>query len=130
MQQHFTSFLNLTHLYLDHNNLQIIKNYTFMLLENLCILSADANQITTLEQHSFFGLHRLIYLDLSHNKIMEINLGDLPSGVLVGLQTNQIIGGNGLLGLPHESHELFQYRIYDGCILQSHTGDFLFFYVI
>ena len=82
-----------------------------MALTNLQILTANSNRIRVLEHHSFYGLHRLTCLHLQKNLIKQINLGDLPLGVYIFLEKNQIQRNNGLVGLPHLNPESLELRI-------------------
>ena len=111
VQEHFKSLPQVSCLNLNNNMLRTIKNYTLTALTNLWGLTANANKITVLEHHAFYGLHRLQYLRLERNYIMEINLGDLPSGVLIRLHENRIAGEGGFLGLPQNSLDIFESNI-------------------
>ena len=109
--QHLKSLPHISHFNLYQNNLQIIRNYTFMALTHLVRLTLDENRITRLEYHSFYGLYQLKYLSLKWNYIKAIHLGDLPPGVKIILTSNQITGDDGLLGLPWENWEFFELMI-------------------
>ena len=91
-----------------------------MAITTLQYLDFMYNKIAVLEHHSFYGLHQLKTLNLHHNHIMEINLGDLPAGVEIYLIFNPI-SYDGFLGLPYESSELFEFIVKDGQGMPIHV---------
>ena len=63
----------LTVLKLNHNNIKVISNRTFLSLNNLLELNLSHNQITSLDEPSFSGLESLKHLSLGHNQIETIH---------------------------------------------------------
>ena len=68
----------------------LIAKYTFALQNDLWRVSLQSNVITVIEKHAFYGLELLKLLHLRNNRIRVIYLGDLPTGIMVDLQQNDI----------------------------------------
>ena len=76
---------NITHLYLDYNNIVMLQNGSFgdIALPNLIFLSIRHNQITEISTGTFKELYKLENLDLYNNSLKYEN--SLPGSVFIPL---------------------------------------------
>lgn len=82
-----------THLHLDGNNFEVIKDFTFIGRRNLKILYLNSSNIQTLTNRTFFGLKNLELLSLKQNEIQQLNgdeFNELESVRYLFLQYNRI----------------------------------------
>ncbi|XP_066992631.1 leucine-rich repeat-containing protein 15 [Anabrus simplex] len=73
--KHFLNLTNVEELYMDWNFLTVIRNDSFLYLENVRVLSLRYNKIRYLEPHIFKTNVRLSQIDLSGN---HLSLGGTP----------------------------------------------------
>ncbi|CAH0564760.1 unnamed protein product [Brassicogethes aeneus] len=64
---------NMSSLYLDNNNIQIIREGVFNSLTDLKILSLENNKIELVGEHAFSGLSNLVHLNLKNNLIKYLH---------------------------------------------------------
>ncbi|NWW74193.1 LRC19 protein, partial [Climacteris rufus] len=67
------SFINLTELYLNENNITVLYNHSFYNLKKLITLDISNNCISTVHKAAFAGLHQLSVLNLSYNMIAQLD---------------------------------------------------------
>jgi Leucine-rich repeat (LRR) protein len=65
----FSSLVNIVSIDLNQNDLRIVKNATFLGLGQLNVLDLSQNKITDIEQNGFASLKRLLLLSLDKNEI-------------------------------------------------------------
>ena len=83
----------LTHLLLEHDELDYLSNRIFTGVLHLQYLSIAHNKIEIIHSNTFDGLHHLVYLSLSHNRIFAVNpnwFQDLQSLQKLDLTGNNI----------------------------------------
>ena len=84
---------SLTHLFLEHDELDYLSNRIFTGVLHLQYLSIAQNKIEIIHSNTFDGLHQLHYLSLSHNRIFAVNpnwFQDLQSLQKLDLAGNNI----------------------------------------
>ena len=64
---------SLTHLLLEHDELDYLSNRIFTGVLQLQYLSIAHNKIEIIHSNTFDGLHQLLHLSLSHNRIFAVN---------------------------------------------------------
>ncbi|XP_033028839.1 leucine-rich repeat-containing protein 19 [Lacerta agilis] len=79
-------YMNITELYLSHNSISILRNFTFDKLSKLTVLDVSNNSISTVEQAAFAGLNKLRSLHLQNNRIVQ-----LDSSVFVLLKSLMVL---------------------------------------
>lgn len=80
-----------THLHLDGNNLETIKDFAFIGRRALRILYLNRSHIQQLTNRTFFGLKHLELLSLKHNELQQLNgdeFNELESVKYLFLQHN------------------------------------------
>lgn len=91
---------NVTAIFLDYNNFEIIENTSFSLLTNIRILSLSNNKINKIEEHSFAEMRQLESLNLESNKLSEISFPDGLLDPLHRLKDLRLAHNNWNYGLP------------------------------
>lgn len=82
-----------THLHLDGNNFETIKDFAFIGRRSLRILYLNHSRIQQLTNRTFFGLKNLELLSLKQNEIQQLNgdeFNELESVKYLFLQNNRI----------------------------------------
>jgi len=88
--------VNLTHLYLQGNQIKSLEGMDFSKLNKLEALFLGNNKIKDIEGIDFSSLHRLTHLNLSGNKIKSLEGVIFPENLAVlHLQGNEITGLKG-----------------------------------
>ena len=82
-----------THLFLDGNGFDVIKDFAFIGRKSLLILYLNHSHITHLTNRTFFGMKNLELLNLKYNDLKQLNgyeFNDLENLKYLYLQNNQI----------------------------------------
>lgn len=85
--------MEVTHLFLDGNDFQVLKDFSFIGRKNMRILHLNHSLVVHLTNRTFFGLKNLELLNLKHNQVQQLNgneFNDLESLRFLFLQHNQI----------------------------------------
>ena len=86
----------------------IIRNFTFIMLDELRTLDLSFNQISMIEKFAFVALTKLNLLDLNHNHIRQIDLNGLAH-CTIQLEHNQLDSFQDILNTPIGAHDMYEY---------------------
>ena len=107
----FYDTIYLIKLFLNNNSIEVLYSYMFVKATTIERLILADNQIHIVERRAFTGLMALKKLELNNNKIIEMDLTELPPMCTIYLTKNKIQKFRNLHGLPMERQRSPRYRI-------------------